>query len=455
MPHKLRSLTAFACALAFAVVAAACIQPAGGEPDVTEGDDLADAIWADELAVGSGVTALAVGPDGALYAAGWTTEALPAGSGSAGAGRRDAFVRRYSPDGVVVWTRQFGAVGDDNAEDIAIDAAGNVYVAARVDGPVGANAGGRGRDGFVAAYDPGGLELWSLQIGTPEVEWADAVAVTEDGTVFVSGSTTGEFPGQLNRGSTDNFVARITPDGALASIIQFGSEEGMGATALAASGGLLYVAGSTLGPLSSNPTGDEHAGSADIYVRVYDATGAELRTWTFGSNNADTALDLTVDSDGSAVVVGTTRATLPNPVVGVGTRVGGFLDAFAIGLDPQGKIAWVRQFGTDEWDVASSVSPGTDADGVLYIAGRTSGAFPGHSARGEFDIFVRAIDTNGATLWTRQLGSAAEDFAYAVAAGPANSVYVGGSGGLVSGGDSDDERGWVIRIPAPLPGAGE
>jgi hypothetical protein len=433
------------------VAAAGCIEPPSSAPNSsTDEIRLSGVEWSDEMANGSGVTALAVGSDGAVYTAGWTTEAI---GSAASAGGRDAFVRRYDADGEVAWTRQFGAAGDDNAEDLAVDAAGNVYVAARVDGPVGQNTGqntgASGRDGYVAAYDPAGIEIWSLQLGTPEVDWADSVAVADDGTVFVSGSTTGSFEGFTNRGSTDNFVARIAPGFESVSVIQFGSEEGMGATALAVSAGRLYITGSTLGPLSDTPAGDEHTGSADLYLRIYEPDGTELRTWTFGSNDADTALDLAVDPDGSVVVIGTTRSVLPNPIVGIGRRVGGFLDAFAIKLDPAGEIAWVEQFGTDEWDVASGIARGSD--GVLYITGRTDGSFPGFSVAGEFDVFVRAYSSDGQTLWTRQMGSRAEDFAYAVAVGPGKTMFVGGIGGLVGGarGGPVSERGWVIHMAAP------
>ena len=424
---------------------AACTDPPESARDAPgTATDLEEIVWSDELADGSGVTALAAGPDGSVYAAGWTTLPLSEGAGQGG---RDAFVRRYSAAGQVIWTRQFGALGDDNAEDLAVDAHGNVYVAARVDGPVGANPSGGGRDGFVAAYGPEGAELWSLQIGTDQVDWADAVAVAEVGQVFVSGSTSGAFPGQHNRGSSDNFLARIDPGGQLAAVLQFGSEEGMGATALSVSAGRVYMAGSTLGPLSADPVGDEHAGSSDLYLKVFDLESSDLWTWTFGSNHADSTLDLTVDPGGTIVLVGTTRAVLPNPVIGIGSRVGGFLDAFAIGLSADGEIAWVRQFGTEDWDVASAVSPARG--GTLYVAGRTKGSFPGQAARGGYDVFVSAMDAGGQPAWTRQIGSAVDDVAYAVAVGPEDGLFLGGSGGLVSGGSTEVERGWIIHMKVP------
>jgi hypothetical protein len=365
------------------------------------------------------------------------------------AGGRDAFVRRYRADGEVVWTRQFGAAGDDNADDLSVDAVGNVYVAARVDGPVGNNSSPGGRDAYVAMYDPDGAELWSLQFGTPGVDWADAVTVGPGGDVFVSGSAAAAFPGFTNLGGTDNFLARISPDGELIAVSQFGSSEGMSATALATSDELVVLAGSAFGPLSEQPLTDEHAGSSDLFLRAFNLEGEAVWTRMFGSNHADSALDLSVAGNGGLVVVGATRATLPNPAVGIGERVGGFEDAFVMRYGPDGEVEWVRQFGTDEWDVATSLTVG--ADGVLYVAGRTNGESQTFSGRGEFDVFVSAFSADGQALWTHQMGSAAEDFAYAVAVGPSESLFVAGSGGLVGGRGrgSGDERGWVIRMAFP------
>ncbi|MEZ4633802.1 MAG: hypothetical protein R2856_02280 [Caldilineaceae bacterium] len=63
-----------------------------------------------------------------LYVVGQTAGMLP---GQVQVGMRDALIRKYSFDGTVLWTRQFGTTGDDSASQVAVDSTG-VYVAGTV-----------------------------------------------------------------------------------------------------------------------------------------------------------------------------------------------------------------------------------------------------------------------------------------------------------------------------------
>ena len=56
--------------------------------------------------------------------------------------------------------------------------------------------------------------------------------------------------------------------------------------------------------------------------------------------------------------------------------------------DAAGTEVWTRQFGTSVSDRANGVS--VDSSGV-YVAGRTSGTFPGQTSAGNGDVFVAKI----------------------------------------------------------------
>jgi hypothetical protein len=68
---------------------------------------------------------IAVTPGGISYVAGTTTGALGFKIG----GKTDSFLRKYDPNGVLHWTRQFGTPGLDQLADVALDSSNNVYVA--------------------------------------------------------------------------------------------------------------------------------------------------------------------------------------------------------------------------------------------------------------------------------------------------------------------------------------
>ena len=65
---------------------------------------------------------VAVDGTGNVYVAGHTDGALPA---QTSAGGTDAFVRKYNASLNLVWTRQFGTQGFDEAPDVAADGAGD------------------------------------------------------------------------------------------------------------------------------------------------------------------------------------------------------------------------------------------------------------------------------------------------------------------------------------------
>jgi hypothetical protein len=58
----------------------------------------------------------------------------------------------------------------------------------------------------------------------------------------------------------------------------------------------------------------------------------------------------------------------------------------------------------------------------VYVAGVTSGTFPGESSSGDADIFVRKYNSDGDEIWTRQFGTSELDFVGKVQGGGGISV---------------------------------
>src|SRR5439155_701956 len=138
------------------------------------------------------------------YVAGTTDSGL----GGASAGDYDAFVAKYDPAGNALWIRQFGTSGDDGPCGVAVDAAGNVYVAGFTSGNLGGASAGD-YDAFVAKYDAAGSAFWTRQFGTSDYDDAHGVAVDAAGNVYVAGSTSGSLGG-ASAGYDDAFVVRLS-----------------------------------------------------------------------------------------------------------------------------------------------------------------------------------------------------------------------------------------------------
>jgi hypothetical protein len=99
-------------------------------------------------------------------------------------GETDAYLVKFSADGVLQWRAQFGTDANEVALAAAMDDEGNCYVAGVSGGDfLGSNLGGD--DTFVAKYGPDGVPIWTTMVADPADEWVHDIAVDADGACFV------------------------------------------------------------------------------------------------------------------------------------------------------------------------------------------------------------------------------------------------------------------------------
>lgn len=90
----------------------------------------------------------------------------------------------------------------------------------------------------------------------------------------------------------------------------------------------------------------------------------------------------------------------------------------------QDTTAWIRQFGTSHTDGAEGV--GLDGEGNLYVAGYTWDSLDNGEELTGYDAFLTKFSPEGQELWTRNFGTPASDYAWAVAVTKDNGLYVMG-----------------------------
>ncbi len=252
--------------------------------------------------------------------------------------------------------------------------------------------------------------VWLHQFGIAGDDRAYGLA-SDDTGLYVGGTTDWAFSGYGNEGANDAFVRKYDPGGNEVWTRQFGTSEIDEVTGVSATGSAVYVAGFTDGAFE----GQVNAGFRDSFVRKYDPDGNALWTRQFGSPATDFAKGVAADATG-VYVAGSTYDALP------GQTYLGLTDAYARKYDPDGNELWTRQFGTSTPDEAWAIS----ANGTgVYVAGITWGDLPGYTNAGSDDAFVRRYTADGTEVWTRQFGTAGQDWALAVGA-DASGVYVTG-----------------------------
>lgn len=135
-----------------------------------------------------------------------------------GGARDGVLLRLNGATGSTVWAQTFGGLGNDNARDVAVDAAGNVFVSGDFSesltlGPPIASAGGS--DTFVAKFTSDGTHLWSRGYGGTSNDNGNGIGVAPDGSLYATGhfreTTTFDGVALTAAEGADAFLMRLTP----------------------------------------------------------------------------------------------------------------------------------------------------------------------------------------------------------------------------------------------------
>lgn len=359
---------------------------------------------------------LAIDAEGYIYVAGETSGSV---SGESPIGDWDAFICKLEEKdngtyATEVWTKQFGTTAEDWACGVSVDPYGDVYVVGATQGSLG-DAGPFGADdAFVRKYKPDGRVVWTHQFGselTAAKDWALYVAADSSG-VYVSGLTEGSLPGETNAGGMDAFVCKYALDGSgLLWTDQFGTSADDEAQVVSVEGSAVYVAGSTLGTLPNQTS----SGQRDAFIRKYTPDGYDpaAGSWTrqFGGGQAveDWAAGAPgIDSDGNVYVWGEVEdgGTFPGQ-----TGSGG--DYFLRMYDSSHNVIWTRPLPISEFWVRGSTFVEESGVPYLYLFGSGYGMSPYHPEVEGYglDGFVVKLDLDADVdadnvVWTHQFGSA-------------------------------------------------
>jgi Beta-propeller repeat len=349
-------------------------------------------------------------------------------------GQEDGFVAKLSGDGAIVWVTYFGSPGRDFIRDIAVDATGDVYVAASQvtrDHPHVTNGS---FDGTRAAMDcmaarisgDGTSVVWGGYLGGGGDDCPEPSIRVDPATqtaVMVISTNAGDLPdtpGALQpspAGGYDLFVAGIAANGgSLTFGTYFGGSGGDGLEthnlALGPDGRVYLGFGTTspdlpLPPDAFNPfyggtggggTGQSTNYPGDGYVGVLSADGTTLDRGTYlGGTVGDAVEGILVADDGRVYVSGGTfSANFPTAGAPYQGMAAGDLEAFVGILSPNLDDLEAATFvGGSDWDVARAVAIGpsgqiaatgeTRSDDLNVTPGPEDGSFGGGT---QFDTMV-------------------------------------------------------------------
>ena len=404
-------------------------------------------------------TTIAVDSSGNAYVAGYTDSTdFPIANAiqATQAGNIDVFVTKLNAAGsALVYSTYLGGSAFDGCSGIAVDSAGNVYLAGATASsnfptvnPVQATwAGNASPDAFVAKLNAAGSALvYSTYLGGSNFDGASDIAVDSAGNAYVTGGTgSTNFPTanalqSSFAGIADGFITKFNAAGSalVYSTYLGGSGEDHPNSIAVDSTGSVYVAGYTY---STNfPTANAiqaiRGGDRDGFVTKVNAAGTALVYSTYlGGIDMDFANSIAVDSAGNAYVTGTTSSANFPTANAIQSIFGGELDAFVTKLNAAGSaLVYSTYLGGNRYEIGSGIA--LDSARNAYVTGSTiSTNFPTanafQSAIGQVeldDVFVTKLNAAGSALvYSSYLGGTDYDNGYGIAVDSAGNAYVTGS----------------------------
>jgi hypothetical protein len=358
----------------------------------------------------------------------------------------------YDSGGAHVWSEAFGGDGDHEARGIAIDLAGNVIVCGSFSGILDV---GEQRleslgmsDGFVAKVGPTGEPMWGMRFGGLSDDSAAGVAVDASGDIYVAAVSArvaeGADPMVPQPLSDDLLLVRISPEGVTRWTRTQGSTGEERALAIAVGGrGKIAVAGSFTDSTTMGGAWLESAGGRDGFVAVYGLAGNPLWSVRLGGFGDDAVTAAAFDGQDRLIVGGRFTGGVQ---LGAVTRVSaGGHDMFLAAFAPGPQVAWSRSIGgTGEEELAGLAAA---TDGSIAVAGSFSGALTVGTRElapaGGYDGVVLRLRADGQPVWSRAIGGSGDDAATGVAFRPDGGVAAVGwfQGRVLFGGARVDSFG--------------
>jgi uncharacterized delta-60 repeat protein len=391
--------------------------------------------------------ALAVDHNGNVYITGFIVTLI----NGEGTDLTDIATIKYNTSGMQQWVSIYNRKGRDEGNDLAVDAAGNVYIT----GLSGTAEEDPDNDYVTVKYNNNGAQLWASIYESPGSEQgggANAIALDAAGNVYVTGGHSIETEldyatVKYNNNGAQQWAA--TYDGPangndIAKAIALDNNGNIYITGSSANNQFDYAtikyttAGMQKWAKRYNGPG-ESKGGPDIATAiavdgdgnahvtggiVRDITGSDYTTYKYNTtgsrewkktynglgNGPDQANAITTDADGNVYITGTSD--------GNGTRD----DYATVKYDINGNTQWVRRYNGpgNLYDQANAIA--VDNTGNVYVTGRSAGSdFFG-------DYATIKYDAAGNLQWVKRYNGPGNAFdqATAIAVDNAGNVYVTG-----------------------------
>ena len=329
------------------------------------------------------------------------TVKFPTLSGSfdlSSAGSADIFIAKYDSNGNFIWAKRAGGTLWDDGVVISAAPSGVFAIAGDFEGTSEfgnlpnletiKSASDTAYDLFVALYNPDGSLQWVAEGGGPATDHGNAVAVSNDNTVYAGGTFEDTatwingFKTFVSAGSSDDILLKLTATGSPGWATRIGGHREDFLNGISVADGKCYFIarnGNGVQPPPDTVTYD----SSGLEVAL-DGLGPEKKIGMLAAFDASSGFRLWEQN----------------------VNVNGYCNPTALAQSPDRKLFVAGEF-------QDTVSFSYSSDSTTKIS------------RGADDLYLSEWDTSGVLKWVNTGGSIGNDFVYGIAADSTRCVGTG------------------------------
>jgi len=317
----------------------------------------------------------------------------------------DAFLLKYTTSDSLLWCTYYGGTGSDGGYGVACDQSGNIYMTGITNsrGPMASTDGydtayNGGGDIFLAKFNSSGSRVWGTYFGGSGADAAYGVAVDKAGNPYLAGNTTSTgiaTSGAFQTSFTTSFGQAVGvivkfkgSNGQLIWSTYYGNGGTQAYTVAFDTANKLYVAGytnSSSGIASANAWQGSFGGGFgfvyDIFLAKFDTSGAN-RLW--GTYYGGTGSDINVsgmafDAWNNVIFTGHSSSTNSIAIVGIDSfdvpqrNLSAGRDITITKFTPLGQLLWGTFYGGQRDDEGRGLVYNASNDGI-YVSGYTNSA---------------------------------------------------------------------------------
>jgi len=337
------------------------------------------------------------------------------------AGQYDIFIQKRSPLGDLIWVKHISSIQNDEANSVAIDKYGNVYITGffmhttDFDPGVGVynlTSNNNTSDCFILKLNPNGEFIWAKRIGGNSSDKGSVIRIDSLDNLYITGSFNHSVDFDPSNNNTHYATASIYSVFLLkldldANFIWVKTIDGTGLsspeTMTLDTFGNFFIAGIFRETVDFDPGPGIYNLTAtstqqNLFVQKLDTAGNFVWAQIIRGHNVR---GLITDNSGDVYCTGTFQSSIYLNFVYYQAK--GAFDIFTLKLDSLGHPVWGFTMGDINYDLGRSLD--IDSEGNLYAVGTFSGTIDIDPSPDTFNIsrnngsYIQKISPSGNLIW--------------------------------------------------------